>query len=167
MALHRRINRLHWAHPLEGRPASIPNSRPRGAKAAGLRYERALAKHLPEATHGQWFEFSDGNGHGYCQTDLLMPFLPHFIAIIEIKYTLVPNAFSKMLDLYIPVVSKAMGCPVAGIIAVKNLEYAYCEDNFVFAELPGAANASYRQQYPTILHWRGQNLMPASQRRAA
>lgn len=157
MQAHRIIRRLQWAEPLKARPASIPASRPRGAKAAGLRYERALAKHLPAGAHGIWFEFKDENGHGYCQTDHLYSFLPDFIAIIEVKYTLVLEAYSKLRELYIPIVSKAMKAPAVGIIVTRNLIPGF-ENPYL--DLPSAAYAASVADYPTVLHWRGQPLMP-------
>lgn len=157
MSSYRIIKRLKWAQPLAQRPDCIPASRPRGAKAAGLRYERALAKHLSEGAHGVWFEFQDDNGHGYCQSDHLYSFLPNFIAILEVKYTLVLDAYSKLRDLYIPVISTAMKAPAVGIIVVKNLVAGF--EN-AYTDLPSAALASYETDYPTVLHWRGQPLMP-------
>lgn len=156
MYAHRVIRNLKWAEPLKERPASIPASRPRGAKAAGLRFERELAKHLSESAHGVWFEFQDDNGHGYCQTDLLYSFLPDFIAVCEVKYTLVADAFAKLMDLYLPIVSLAMKCPAVGIVIVRNLSPGIFG---VHTDLAEAALASHEAQYPTILHWRGQPLI--------
>src|SRR6516162_4935511 len=119
------IEGLKWAHPLESKPDIIPTSRPRGAKAAGLRFERAFAKQLPSALHGQWFEFEDLHGHGSCQTDIIYSLLPLYLVVIEIKYTLVPGAHSKLLNLYLPVVSLALSRPSVGVVAVKNLDPRY------------------------------------------
>lgn len=162
MNAHRVIRRLQWAEPLKARPATIPLSRPRGAKAAGLRFERALAKHLFEGAHGVWFEFRDENGHGYCQPDHLYSFLPSFIAVIEVKYTLVLEAYSKLRDLYLPVVSKAMKCPTVGIIIVRNLLPGITSE--VYTDLPAAAVAADISDYPALVHWRGQPLIPAAER---
>lgn len=157
MNAHRVIKRLQWAEPLKERPACIPSSRPRGAKGAGLRYERALARHLSEGAHGVWFEFRDENGSGYCQTDHLYSFLPTFVAVLEVKYTLVLEAYSKLRDFYLPIVSKAMKCPTVGIIIVHNLVPGF---EGAFTDLPSAAVAAEERDYPTVLHWRGQPLMP-------
>ena len=159
MKPHRIIKHIRHAAPLKERPPSIPISRPRGAKAAGLRYERSLAKALPAGAHGIWFEFKDDNGHGFCQTDHLYSFLPDFIAIIEVKYTLVLDAYSKLRDFYIPIVSTAMKCSAVGVIVARNLIPGLSQ---VFIDLPSAAYASYAADYPTVLHWRGQNLMPTT-----
>jgi hypothetical protein len=156
MKAHRVISRLHWAKALQSKPDCIPTARVRGAKAAGLRYERALARHLPESAHGVWFEYNDENGHGYCQPDLLFSFLPDFVAILEVKYTLVLDAFSKLHDLYIPVISLAMNAPAVGVVVVRNLTPGIKD---VHRDLASAALASYEAQYPTILHWRDQNLL--------
>lgn len=156
---HRVIRRLQYAKPLKERPSCIPLARPRGAKAAGLRYERQLAKHLPESAHGVWFEYCDDYGRGYCQPDLLFSFLPNFIAILEVKYTLVLDAFAKLNDLYIPIISHAMKAPACGVIVVRNLTPGIQD---VCHDLAEAAAISYETSYPTILHWRGQPLLPNS-----
>jgi len=68
-----------------GLPIS-PKGRPKGAKAAGLRYEKALAAAIPRAEHGQWFEFTDLNGPGHCQMDLLIVGNKR-VVILECKLT--------------------------------------------------------------------------------
>jgi hypothetical protein len=151
----RQIDGLKWAHPLSERPDCIPTSRPRGAKAAGLRFERAFAKHLPSALHGTWFEFEDRNGHGYCQTDLIYSLLPRFLAIIEIKYTLVPGAFSKLTNFYIPIVAAALDRPAAGVVVVKNLDPRYRRGR-IYTDLELAARDAHANHYPTLLQWVGQ-----------
>jgi hypothetical protein len=160
MKPHRVISGLRWAKLLPEKPACIPNSRPRGAKAAGLRFERDLSKHLAASVHGQWFEFRDDNGHGYCQTDLLYSFAPSFMAVLEAKYTLVPGAFQKLVDLYLPIVSMAAQLPAVGVCVVRNLEPSVCEGSIIFTDLHSAAQTALVWKHPTILHWRGQQLLP-------
>jgi hypothetical protein len=147
---------------LTERPSCIPLSRPRGAKAAGLRFERALHKSLKGSILGQWFEFEDESGPGFCQTDLLfsIPGRPKggLVIVIECKYTLVPGAHSKLSSLYIPVVEKAMGCRAAGVVVVKNLDPRYRRGR-IFTSLHEAAYAALDSGYPTLLQWSGQPLI--------
>ena len=116
----RRIKGLCWARVLPARPNGIPASRPRGAKAQGLRYERALAANLPSATHGQWFEFCDVNGHGFCQVDLLLP-RGEVLVVLEVKYTWTWEAYRQLEELYLPVVEMALGGAVIGLQVCKRL----------------------------------------------
>ena len=156
---HRVILNLRWAHALTSRPDCIPASRPRGAKAAGLRFERALAKQLPTALHGTWFAFEDAQGRGFCQTDIIYSLLPTYIAVIEVKYTLVPGAHSKLSNLYLPIVSMAMQRPTVGVVAVKNLDPRYRRGR-IHTDLEEAALHASESGYPSLLQWSGQQLIP-------
>ena len=111
-----------WARALSSKPAFIPTSRGRGAKAAGKRYEQALAKELPKAIHGQWFVYglSGETKSRFCQTDFLLPFDDFFI-VIEAKYTWIPEAKKKLQELYVPVVRLAFGKKSIGLVVCKNL----------------------------------------------
>jgi hypothetical protein len=120
---------------------------------------------LEGSLHGQWFEFEDTNGFGYCQTDLLF-YLDGLVAVIECKYTLVPGAHSKLASLYVPVVEKALACRAAGVVVVKNLDPRYRRGR-IFTALQPAAYAALESGYPTLLQWSGQSLMHESTRRAA
>lgn len=114
------VGSVLWALPIS-RPASIPKSRPRGAKAHGLRYERTLAKALPEAQHGQWYEFRDAAGRHFCQLDLLLRPKYHAPVVLEVKYTWVLEAHTQLARLYMPVVERALGVRPLGIVLCKNL----------------------------------------------
>lgn len=163
----RRIEGIRRAKALPEKPACIPASRPRGAKAAGLRFERALAKSLKGSMHGQWLEFEDRNGFGYCQVDVLFSMLPRFMVVIECKYTLVPGAHSKLVSLYLPVVEEAFGCPVAGVVVVKNLDPRYRRGR-IYTNIEEAAIAAFESKYPTLIQWSGQSLLtPLLPRKAA
>lgn len=109
-----------WAMPI-ARPDCIPKSRPRGAKAQGLRYERSLAAALPAGLHGQWFEFRDGAGRHFCQPDLLLRGEAHRTLVVECKYTWVLEAHTQLAQLYLPVVGRAWGCRPLGLVICKNL----------------------------------------------
>ena len=153
---------LRFACSLQGRPSCIPLSKPKGIRAVGLRFEKALHKALSGSIHGQWWEFKDACGYGLCQTDLIYPFHlqpgPATIAVIEVKYTLVPGAHSKLSSLYIPVVQRATNCLVAGIVVVKNLDPRFRRGK-IFTSLKPAVDAALDTGYPSLIQWSGQNLL--------
>lgn len=115
------IDGLKWASKCE-RPSCIPEARPgRGPKGMGIRYERALSWALPEAVHGQWFEFEDSRGLGYCQTDLLLEQGPSRVLCLECKYTWTPIGHMQLERLYRPVVEEALGREFFGVQVCKVL----------------------------------------------
>lgn len=112
---------VYFAQRLAHRPPAIPIGRPRGAKLAGVRYERAFGKALGQlAQHGPWFQFRDMNGIGHCQPDFIIE-LPSLVVILECKYTWTLAAFVQMEALYAPVLSFALGKPVIGLQVCKRL----------------------------------------------
>ena len=62
----REVRNLRQVRVLTERPECIPQGRPRGAKALGVRYENAIAASVAfaPAKHGVWIEFDDAAGHG-------------------------------------------------------------------------------------------------------
>lgn len=156
----RRIDRLRWARPCA--PPGFPsNPHLRGKKAAGLRYERALAEAIPRSVRGQWFEFEDQNGHGYCQPDVL---LQHGAAqvIFEAKLSMTLTALVQLEHLYCPVVERAFGGRAVGIIVTRHLRGI--EDQFkVVASLEEAISVAKRGRR-VVLHWLG---IPAQLQEAA
>lgn len=118
--MRREIKGLRWAREC-GRPSCIPIGRPRGAKAQGLRYERGLALTLaPAFRHGQWFEYEDGIGRGYCQVDFLRVDADRVIAL-EAKYTWTIEGHWQLERLYIPIVERVYARPAVGVVVCKNL----------------------------------------------
>lgn len=116
----RTIRGLKWARTCQ-RPGGLPQARPRGAKAAGLRYERSLASALPcPAKHGQWFEFEDSAGRGICQPDLLVNWQGHLL-VLEAKYSWCPEGHQQIDGLYLPVVGLALRRPVSGLVVVRRM----------------------------------------------
>src|SRR5215469_9292125 len=102
----RMVEGLRWAREIN-RPNCIPIGKAtRGPKAQGVRYERQVAFSIGDARNGVWFEFEDENGRGYCQVDLMWQ---HGGAVVvgECKYTWTPDAMTKLLGLYVPVVRRA------------------------------------------------------------
>jgi hypothetical protein len=113
------IRELRWAR-MCSRPPGIPVGRARGAKGRGVTYERDLARFLPLAAHGQWFEFEDAEGLGYCQTDLILS-LEDVVAVFEAKYTWTIDGLRELRDLYLPVVGEALIKPVSGVMVCRVL----------------------------------------------
>ena len=151
---HRVIAGLRYAMPCE-KPSCIPQSRPRGAKRLGAKYEKDFAKALQQhygnaVVFGQWFHFNDCNGGGYCQTDLLVR-LPGECLIFECKLTDTPRARSQLTKLYFPVVGCCWGLPTRGIVVTRHLT---AESNLavVVDQLAGAL-AGPPGEIRT-LHWR-------------
>jgi len=117
---HRVITGLEWAKLLKSRPKAIPVGRPRGAKAKGIHYERELAKLLPGASAGRWFEFEDRNGHGHCQPDFVLSFASELV-VLECKLTWVPAGHTQIEQLYQPVLESLSAKRVLGVVVCKNL----------------------------------------------
>lgn len=158
------IRGIIGAEPV-ARPTNIPKSRPRGRKAAGLKYERDLASGLRLSIvgkiplwHGQWFRFLDANGVGVCQTDIILR-TPNGIAILESKYTWTATGHIQLDKLYIPVVEKAYpGNAAFGIVVCKVLTHDV-DPSWICRDLASAIDraASGRK---TVLHWVGAGLSP-------
>lgn len=134
------------------RPAHIPKSRPRGAKAAGIRYEKALAAAIPRADWGQWFEFRDLNGPGHCQTDLIIVGTKR-VVIIECKLTEVEHGRTQLQELYFPIAKMVWpDKKPLGIVAARHLSKEY-ELSRVETTLKGAMERAERQGEIPTLHW--------------
>lgn len=146
----RKVDGLQMARACQ-KPRCIPIGRPRGAKAQGVRYERALAKALPEARSGQWFEFEDVRGRGICQVDLILPLGLGLMGVIEVKYTWNPDAALELAQLYLPVVEMAYGAKAIPLVACRNL-IPGCKAT-ICSDLYSAFEAATRG--PAVLHWLG------------
>jgi len=152
MSDYRRIVRLEWAERAEAGPFGKPK-RVRGAKAAGIRYEKLLAKALPGAEHGVWWKFRDSNGGGYCQTDLILA-KDNFALVLEAKYTWTPAGHGQIEDLYSPVLGMALARPVKGIVVCRNLLPNMPSDIVVTTD-PKAAGRMALAGLRVVLHWTG------------
>ena len=146
----RHIEGLLWAKALRERPACIPVGRPRGAKAAGVRFESALASGpLVAAQRGVWIEFADANGHGYAQADFVTegPFGP---VVLEAKLTWTPAAYAQLRGLYLPLLRAIYRRSVGAVVVCANLtrETPRAE---VAPSLPEALARSVRGEIP-VLH---------------
>ena len=150
---YRVIKNLQLATQMTGRPQAIPIGRPRGAKALGVRYEKLVAKQLPSAKHGIWWSFRDGNGPGYCQTDLLMQ-IGNAMVVLEVKYTWLPEAHGQLSQLYVPVVEKATGLRTVGVVVCKRLVVGMPDNNPIVGDLMSALDLALAGQRP-IWHYSG------------
>lgn len=101
------------------------------AGVAGLRFERRvnrqLLKHVDgkrfaKLEHNPWFTYSDQFGSGACCPDFIL-WSPEetFVVVTEVKLTWVSSAALKLQDLYMPVVSTALGVPTMPLTIVRNL----------------------------------------------
>jgi hypothetical protein len=145
----RQLNGLKWAKRLIGRPAGIPIGRPRGAKAAGIRYEKAIGAELSEARRGVWFEFEDRNGPGWCQVDFLLPWASRAI-VLEAKYTWIEDAHLELERLYVPIVEAAGFARPIGIVVARRL-IPGMDRILVRDSLSEAIEAAGRGR--SVLHW--------------
>ncbi len=148
---YRAILGLKYAVPSVA-PSHAGKGRPRGAKAHGVRFERELAKALPVARHGQWFQFIDQNGHGWCQPDLLLEFAG-CVVILEAKYTWTEAGHGQVEYLYKPIVSRAFGKPAFGLVVCRSLT-SDMPEVIVQAHL-GEALAWAQKGKRVALHWLG------------
>lgn len=149
---HRVIDGLKWAQLDEVGPG-FGRSRPRGRKAAGLRYERELAKALPSAKHGQWIRFADRHGLGFAQPDFLIE-LRDVVVVLETKYTWVAEGHSQIELLYRPLVETIWRKPVIGIVVAKVLT-PDCRQLAVWRSLDEALNAGLGGERSGVWHWIG------------
>lgn len=153
----RQIRGLKWARALDVRPKTIPIGRPRGAKAAGIRYERELGMYLGEFwIHGPWFEFEDVNGAGYCQPDFIR-MSNAGIDVLECKYTWTMEAYKQLEGLYCPVLGMIYHLPIRAVQVCKNLIPESALNSGIDSNLEAALSSN------TILrswHWLGTGLRP-------
>jgi hypothetical protein len=156
MSSGRRVIGLQEARSCK-RPPWIPHGRPRLlAKKLGIIYENRVAKALPGAIHGQWFEFWDLNGHGFCQVDFLMLPKGGNLTVFECKLTDCLEAEQQLEGLYLPVVAKATGMKARGAVIAKNLTI---QSNRVTQSLKEALDfASFGPPFP-VLHWIGRTAL--------
>lgn len=162
---HRVISGLLSSWRLESRPPCIPIGRPRGVKAAGMRYQRLFEKALLTEfpSHGvtvaPWFEFRDVNGRGYCQPDAIVYDI-HTDAwvIIECKLTDYEGARRQMDELYVPVVKKALGEVSGRLVVLRNVTNVTAAPRLIFEDFRLAfsqARSEPPEVFPPVFHWLG------------
>ena len=145
------------ANALAGRPSCIPAPRRvSGAKGRGLAYERAIAKRLPFAAHGPWYEFWEGDSkrRRYCQPDFVFEAPLGQIVILEAKYTWTIEAHEQLAR-YREVVALASGKPACGLVICKRLlDDIFMPSAHVFGDLWDAI-ASARSGRQAVFQWLG------------
>jgi len=157
----RRITGLVWA---EWASSPWPASRPRGAKGAGLRYERRVAK-ATKGDHGRWLRFCDANGTGYCSPDILLwqpppafggpPLTLAALIVLECKLTWTPEAEAQLTGLYCPILAHLYPeTPIRGVVVVRALTPDAPRPVHTLRE------ALADGPTPKVLHWLGQGRFP-------
>jgi hypothetical protein len=148
---HRVVDGLEWASP-SPRPGFGP-SRARGAKALGLRYERQVARAVPGAEHGLWWQFRDRAGHGWCQTDLVVRGARRTL-VLEAKLTWTWRGHTQIGQLYRPVLEAALGLPVVGVVVCRTLRPETSAVAAVRGTLREAVAAALEGRH-AVWHWLG------------
>lgn len=148
----REIHGLHWAFPRSTAPAFTQGRRPRGSKGAGLRYERAVARALPMAEHGRWFEFCDQFGLGWCSPDLILKGRGQ-VYVLEVKLSDTRMADAQLGGLYLPILAKVYGLPIRGVVITRHLS-PETPLHRVVSTLKEALSRASEADFP-ILHWLG------------
>jgi len=108
-----------------------PSRSQRPGVVLGLRYERRLKKELEKSfknkdlkvEYNPWFFYrlDDGNTGACCPDILLHDNELGIIWVLEVKYTWVPEAIEKLIDLYCPVVELALSQITEPLVVVKRL----------------------------------------------
>jgi len=150
------ISGLKWARVAD-RPGFARQSRAKGSKYQGLKYERQLSLAIPAAKHGQWFQFEDRNGPGWCQTDLIFGALGRVVCL-EAKYTWTSAGHHQINKLYRPILEAVYGRAVAGIVVCKTLT-TETPRLWVCPDLETAVCRAASGEY-SVLHWLGTGLGP-------
>lgn len=119
---HRRIEGLGFAQESEGPKCfTAKRRRPRGAKGAGVKFEKMLANAFGvRARWGQWFRFADLNGMGYAQTDLLL-FARDEVIVFECKLGNIWAGEAQARELYKPILEHVYGLPCRCVVVARHL----------------------------------------------
>jgi len=147
--------KVEWAHECAPPDFAKPR-RLRGSKAAGLTYERKLAKVLPKGTkHGQWFAYSVDGKVKFCQPDFLLLGRSE-LAVLEAKLADVTAASEQLRGLYVPVLRAAYGKKVLPVIVTRSLSRLPEEADIdeVCCRLIEALDLARAGKLP-VLHWIG------------
>lgn len=133
---------------------AFPMPRPSSPAARlGLRYERKVGQELDRHVsqerfarleHNPWFTFSDTYGTNNCCPDFLL-WVNDGIVVVEVKLSWVEVALPKLQDLYIPVVSRALGVSAIPLVICRNLNSNAPVAKFSLREALVSSNK--------LLHW--------------
>lgn len=156
----RKIEGLLWAREIQ-RPASIPLGRPRGAKAAGLRYQRLVEQALPEGAKGCWFEFEDKRGRGVCETDHIIRW-GRALVVLEVKHSWTLEGHQQLEWLYLPILqhiiaqSRSEARRVVGVQVTKKLKLKMPQEIVLAASLEEAIGMAL-SGHRSVWHWLGRS----------
>lgn len=135
------------------RIAARPLPKADGMKAIGLRYERQVIRALCARNiiheHNPWFEYTTTENMAVhvAVPDAMLFLDKDSVIVAEIKLKFVPDAMTKLEEIYCPIVSKHMGKPVRPLIIVKSLTLDTPSHSDSISE-------ALKCQYP-IYHWLG------------
>lgn len=155
---------LKWVREADGRPKGIPIGRPRGVKAFGVRYEKAVEAELPGWNRGHWFEFEDVNGHGWCQPDFVKIERDRVI-VLELKHTWTEDGQVELNKLYLPVLRVLYNLPTFGIVVAKRL-VPYMGQTIVTGDLDEAIRLA-EGHGPVVWHCLGSTIRASRGKRPA
>lgn len=130
---HRIIQNLMSASLCKNPPSLIASKKKlKGSAARGLAFQRKVGKRLKQLIaleelfgilkDGEWYEFIDQEGIGFCQPDFELHY-PDHIVCIECKLTQTPNAHLQVAELYKPVLQRVYQKKVFAIQATPMLIY--------------------------------------------
>ena len=105
------------------------------------------------AFHGQWYEFEDAGGRGYCQPDIVIP-QDQFVVIVECKLSAQESAWLQARGLYKPVLEHVYRKPVHCIVATKFLRRERAGD-IVEESLRDAVTSAMVLNIQPLWHWIG------------
>jgi hypothetical protein len=153
------VSDLRSARLLGERPSHIPIGRPRGAKAAGLRFQRTVGAALEaklghNVLVGPWFEYIDSGIRRHCQPDFIIyrPQSGDFV-VAEAKLTWNFEAYEQLWRLYVPVVRRQSGLSVSAMLIVRNLT-PETPKKAIFSDFSGAIKAARGTVCP-VWHYLG------------
>lgn len=156
---HHIVRSLYWAKPCPPPPGRGGHAT-RGSKAQGLSYEKKLGQALaqwpagagsaPRIHHGQWFEFCDSGVVRHCQPDFMFR-RGGTAVVIEAKLTDTPRAYSQLRGLYFPVLERALGVPVRGVVVCQRVRR---DSGQVWAGLEEALAGTGEEDIP-LVQWLG------------
>jgi hypothetical protein len=145
----RRVEGLQWVFP---RANPWPRARLRGSRAAGIRFQKAVARAIPGSTTDLWFEFLDAHGLGCCSPDIILN-IRGTLYVLECKLTAVPEADAQLGGLYLPILAHYTGREARGIVVVRHLR-PQIDTSRVRADLRACLHDATPTYFP-ILHWLG------------
>lgn len=116
-----------WAVDWLEDPPFFPHKKLTAAQQAGLRFERKIGKEVErlypehEIKLGPWITYKDDSGRHIAQPDILIVPEVGPVRLLECKLKYRPEAEGKVRKLYVPLITRLMGRPVAPFQVCKHL----------------------------------------------